>query len=138
MRRFYHKTDKDGRPLYIEQLGKLDLNELYKVTTPERQLQSLVVEYEKFQRDRLPICSELTGHLIETSCTIMDLKGVGLSTFYKVKNFVQDASAGTSPFLSYLPLSYLTDLQCFPQSRKTTTPNPSVSPFSPIRIPFAP
>ncbi|GAA5871907.1 hypothetical protein JCM8547_003301 [Rhodosporidiobolus lusitaniae] len=91
--RFYHKTDKDGRPLYIEQLGKLDLNELYKVTTPERQMQSLVVEYEKFQRDRLPICSELAGHLIETSCTVMDLKGVGLSSFWKVKNYVQEASA---------------------------------------------
>ncbi|GAA5925011.1 phosphatidylinositol/phosphatidylcholine transfer protein SEC14 [Sporobolomyces koalae] len=91
--RFYHKTDIDGRPIYIEQLGKLDLTELYKVTTPERQIQSLVVEYEKFQRDRLPICSELSGHLIETSCTIMDLKGVGLRSFYQVKNYVQEASA---------------------------------------------
>ncbi|GAA6060293.1 hypothetical protein JCM10212_002934 [Sporobolomyces blumeae] len=91
--RFYHKTDIEGRPIYIEQLGKLDLNELYKVTTPERQIQSLVVEYEKFQRDRLPICSELAGHLIETSCTIMDLKGVGMSQFWKVKNYVQEASA---------------------------------------------
>ncbi|KAM0792775.1 hypothetical protein ACM66B_002546 [Microbotryomycetes sp. NB124-2] len=91
--RFYHKIDKDGRPVYIEQLGKLDLKELYKHTTPERQIQSLVVEYEKFQRDRLPVCSELSGHLIETSCTIMDLKGVGLSQFWHVKNYVQEASA---------------------------------------------
>lgn len=101
--RFYHKTDIDGRPIYIEQLGKLDLTELYKVTTPERQIQSLVVEYEKFQRDRLPICSELSGHLIETSCTIMDLKGVGLRSFYQVKSYVQEASAGTNS-LSFLLL----------------------------------
>ncbi|GAA5829028.1 hypothetical protein JCM11251_004102 [Rhodosporidiobolus azoricus] len=91
--RYYHKTDVEGRPVYIEQLGKLDLTELYKVTTPERQMQSLVVEYERFQRDKLPICSELAGHLIETSCTIMDLKGVGLSQFWKVKNYVQEASS---------------------------------------------
>ncbi|KAI5478787.1 hypothetical protein MNV49_004613 [Pseudohyphozyma bogoriensis] len=91
--RFYHKIDKDGRPLYIEQLGKLDLTKLYAVTTPERQMQSLVVEYEKFQRDRLPICSDLAGHLIETSCTIMDLKGVGLSQFWKVKGYVQEAAS---------------------------------------------
>ena len=84
---------QDGRPIYVEQLGKLDLAKLYEVTTPERQLQSLVVEYEKFQRDRLPICSAITGHLIETSCTIMDLKGVGVTQFWKVKNFVQDAAA---------------------------------------------
>lgn len=89
---FYHKTDKDGRPIYIEQLGKLDLTKLYKVTTPERQLQRLVVEYEKFLRDRLPVCSVQQGKLVETSCTIMDLSGVGLSQFWKVKNYVQQAS----------------------------------------------
>lgn len=87
---------QDGRPVYIEQLGKLDLTKLYTMTTPERQMQSLVVEYEKFQRDRLPICSELSGHLIETSCTIMDLKGVGLSQFWKVKGYVQEASGSES------------------------------------------
>ncbi|KAA1075316.1 cytosolic factor, phosphatidylinositol/phosphatidylcholine transfer protein [Puccinia graminis f. sp. tritici] len=89
---FYHKTDQDGRPLYIEQLGKLDLTKLYKVTTPERQLQRLVVEYERFLRDRLPVCSMEHQKLIETSCTIMDLQGVGLSQFWKVKNYVQQAS----------------------------------------------
>ena len=94
--RFYHKTDKDGRPVYIEQLGKLDLVKLYEVTTPERQLQSLVVEYEKFQRERLPIVSEIHGHVIETSCTIMDLKGVGLSQFWKVKDEVQRAASSES------------------------------------------
>jgi len=91
---FYHKTDKDGRPLYIEQLGKLDLNKLYTVTTPERQLQRLVVEYEKFLRDRLPICTAMRsdGEIVDTSCTIMDLAGVGVSQFWKVKSFVQEAA----------------------------------------------
>lgn len=62
-------------------------------------MQNLVVEYEKFQRDRLPICSELAGHLIETSCTIMDLKGVGIAQFWKVKNYVQEAAASESRFV---------------------------------------
>lgn len=120
--RFYHKTDIDGRPIYIEQLGKLDLTELYKVTTPERQIQSLVVEYEKFQRDRLPICSELSGHLIETSCTIMDLKGVGLRSFYQVKSYVQEASAGTN--LSFLHSRLLVCWSAaIVQFLRTTTPN---------------
>lgn len=89
---YYHKTDKDGRPVYVEQLGKLDLKKLYEVTTPERQLQKLVVEYEKFQRERLPVCTQHKGELVETSCTIMDLKGVGLSQFWKVSGYVQQAS----------------------------------------------
>lgn len=80
--------------MYIEQLGKLDLNKLYSVTTPERQLQRLVVEYEKFLRQRLPVCTAMRedGKVVDTSCTIMDLSGVGVSQFWKVKNFVQEAS----------------------------------------------
>ncbi|MCO5589685.1 hypothetical protein L7F22_043653 [Adiantum nelumboides] len=89
---YYHKTDNEGRPVYIEQLGKLDLKALYQVTTPERQLQKLVVEYEKFQRERLPVCSHDRGELVETSCTIMDLKNVGISQFWKVSGYVQQAS----------------------------------------------
>ncbi|PWN46600.1 putative SEC14-phosphatidylinositol/phosphatidylcholine transfer protein [Violaceomyces palustris] len=89
---YYHKTDKDGRPVYIEQLGKLDLKALYQVTTAERQIQKLVVEYEKFQRERLPVCSAHKGELVETSCTIMDLKNVGVSQFWKVSSYVQQAS----------------------------------------------
>lgn len=91
---------QDGRPIYIEQLGKLDITKLYTVTTPERVLQSLVVEYERFQRERLPVCSEIQGQLIETSCTIMDLKGVGVSQFWKVKGYVQEASGSESPHVS--------------------------------------
>jgi hypothetical protein len=90
---YYHKTDKEGRPVYIEQLGKLDVKALYNITTPERQLQSLVYEYEKFLTDRLPACSKAVGHPVETSCTILDLNGVSLSNFYKVKDYVSKASS---------------------------------------------
>ncbi|WFD33282.1 hypothetical protein MCUN1_000095 [Malassezia cuniculi] len=89
---FYHRTDKDGRPIYIEQLGNLDLKALFEVTTPERLIQRLVVEYERLQRERLPVCSEQQQELIETSCTIMDLKNVGVSQFWKVSSYVQQAS----------------------------------------------
>ena len=106
---------QDGRPIYVEILGKIDLTKLFAVTTPERQLQRLVTEYEKFLRDRcavtlsislsksdisilrLPVCSEVKGQLIETSCTIMDLKDVGISQFWKVKGQVQAAAGSKSP-----------------------------------------
>lgn len=63
------------------------------MTTPERQLQSLVVEYEKFLRDRLPVCSEVAGQAVTTSCTIMDLANCGIGQFWKVKNHVQEAAS---------------------------------------------
>ncbi|KAK7529808.1 CRAL-TRIO domain-containing protein [Phyllosticta citribraziliensis] len=89
---YYHKTDKDGRPVYIEQLGKVDLTAMYKITTQERMLQNLVVEYEKVADPRLPACSRKAGQLLETCCTIMDLKGVGISNANSVLGYVQAAS----------------------------------------------
>ncbi|KAL9085978.1 MAG: hypothetical protein Q9165_007340 [Trypethelium subeluteriae] len=90
---YYHKTDKDGRPVYIEQLGKIDLNAMYKITTQDRMLQNLVTEYEKLADPRLPACSRKAGQLLETCCTIMDLKGVGISRVSSVYGYVKMASA---------------------------------------------
>jgi len=89
---YYHKMDKDGRPIYIEQLGKLDIKALYAATTQERQLQRLVWEYERCLNERFPACSAAVGHAVETSCTILDLQNVGLSNFYKVKDYVMQAT----------------------------------------------
>ncbi|KAG8964816.1 cytosolic factor, phosphatidylinositol/phosphatidylcholine transfer protein [Tulasnella sp. 408] len=90
---YYHKTDKDGRPVYIEQLGKLDIEALYKVTTQDRLLKRLISQYEQFLHERLPATSKVVGHPVETSCTILDLGGVSLLQFYKVKDYVNQASA---------------------------------------------
>ncbi|KAF8336457.1 CRAL-TRIO domain-containing protein [Cantharellus anzutake] len=92
---FYHKTDKDGRPVYIERLGKIDVKALYTITTQERLLKRLVYEYERCLNDRFPACtihskSEIP---IETSCTILDLHNVGISAFVQVKDYVFKASA---------------------------------------------
>lgn len=86
-------VQQDGRPVYIEQLGKIDLKAMYKITSEERMLQNLVVEYEKVAHPRLPACSRKQNHLLETCCTIMDLKGVGLTNVSSVYGYVQKASA---------------------------------------------
>ncbi|TKA74667.1 Sec14 cytosolic factor [Cryomyces minteri] len=90
---YYHKTDKDGRPVYIEQLGHIDLTAMYKITSADRMLQNLVCEYEKLADPRLPACARKYNHLLETCCTIMDLKGVGLSKASSVYSYVGSASA---------------------------------------------
>ncbi|KAF2758128.1 hypothetical protein EJ05DRAFT_500647 [Pseudovirgaria hyperparasitica] len=89
---YYHKTDKEGRPVYIEQLGKIDLNALRAITSDERMLQSLAVEYEKLIDPRLPACSRKQGYLLETCCTIMDAKGVGIARAGQVYGYLQQAS----------------------------------------------
>ncbi|KAI9715792.1 MAG: cytosolic factor, phosphatidylinositol/phosphatidylcholine transfer protein [Chrysothrix sp. TS-e1954] len=89
---YYHNIDKDGRPVYIEQLGKIDLTALYKITTSDRMLSNLVVEYEKVADPRLPACSRKSGALLETCCTIMDLKGAGVSQAPSIYGYLQQAS----------------------------------------------
>jgi len=90
---YYHKTDKDGRPVYIEKLGGIDLDAMYKITTAERMLTNLAVEYERLADPRLPACSRKAGFLLETCCTVMDLKGVGLMKAPQVFGYVKQASA---------------------------------------------
>lgn len=84
---------QDGRPIYIERLGLLDIKALYAITTQERQLKRLVFEYERFLIERLPACSKAVGHPVETSCTILDLANVSLSNFYRVRDYVNSAAA---------------------------------------------
>ena len=83
---------QDGRPVYVESLGKIDLNAMYKITTAERMLSNLVVEYEKLADPRLPACSRKTGKLLETCCTIIDMKGVGLMKAPSVYGYLKQAS----------------------------------------------
>lgn len=63
-----------------------------KITTSERMLTNLAVEYERVADPRLPACSRKSGHLLETCCTIMDLKGVGLGKAPSVYGYLKSAS----------------------------------------------
>ena len=64
-----------------------------KITTSERMQQNLAVEYEKLADPRLPACSRKAGSLLETCCTIMDLKGVGISKVSSVYGYLKQVSA---------------------------------------------
>lgn len=54
---------------------------------------NLAVEYERLADPRLPACSRKAGHLLETSCSIMDLKGVTLTKIPSVYSNIQRVSA---------------------------------------------
>jgi hypothetical protein len=88
--RFYHKTDKVGRPIYVEILGKLELDQLFKLTTKERLEMFFIYEYEKLMRIRLPACTqEAGGRHIETSFTILDLKNCSIMQALRIKDQLQ-------------------------------------------------
>jgi len=90
--RFYHKTDKLGRPLYFEQLGTLDVNEIFKITSQDRIIRNHIYEYERLLKLRFPACSNQSNCHIDQSVTILDLKGVSLFQFANVFNFVKQVA----------------------------------------------
>jgi hypothetical protein len=69
-----HKTDREGRPIYIEVLGELRVDELFKVTTAERLLQYQAKCYERVLNDVFPSCSRAAKKHIFQTFTILDLK----------------------------------------------------------------
>ena len=90
--RMYHRTDKLGRPIYIERLGLVDVAKVTSVCATDKLLKYHIYEYEKLIKYRFKACSIKSGKHIEQSTTILDLKGVSLSSFPSIAGLVKEVS----------------------------------------------
>ena len=55
------KKKKKGRPIYIERIGRLDIEAIFKVTTEDRLIRYYVQSYEMLLHEIMPRCSIAAG-----------------------------------------------------------------------------
>lgn len=79
----YHGTDKQGRPIYIERVGTLDVAKLFTIAPEERMIRHYVYEYEKLMKLRFPACTAVKGEKVLQGLTVMDLTGGSMSLMNK-------------------------------------------------------
>jgi len=76
----YFKTDKQGRPIYIERIGQLKHKDIWTVTSKERFLKYYARHSERMVTEIMPACSEASGTKIHQAFYIIDLQGMSLKT----------------------------------------------------------
>ena len=89
----YHRTDKIGRPVYIERYNLTDVKALFKITTEDKMVKYYIKQYERQIKFIFPACSAVVKKPVEQSCTILDADGIGItSIFGPIKGFIKLAS----------------------------------------------
>lgn len=86
---YFHKTDRLGRPVFIQDLGNMDTTAVFRETTPERVIQNFAVTLELAVRHRYEACSVSSGRWVDDNMMVINLAGLGLSTFWSMKGQLQ-------------------------------------------------
>lgn len=88
-RMYFHKTDRLGRPIFIQDLSNLDPDKVFTHTSPDRIVQNFAVTLEEAVRYRYLACTMSQGHLVDDNFMVLNVAGLGLGTFWAMKNQLQ-------------------------------------------------
>lgn len=88
-RMYFHKVDRLGRPIFIQDLAGLDPARVFQHTSPERIIQNFAVTLEMAVRHRYDACTRAQGHLVDDNFMVLNVQGLGLTTFWSMRQQLQ-------------------------------------------------
>lgn len=89
----YYNVDRAGRPVYIEEIRKIQADHLFKSYTDDQLTKYYVQSYERLLHIIFPECSRAAGYRVEQTCAIIELKDVNILKLFggKVRAFMNIA-----------------------------------------------
>lgn len=95
----FHKQDKQGRPVYLEILGDLRVDEIFKLTSQDKLLKYQAKLFEKLLNEIFPICSKVAKKYIYQTYQIIDLKKLTTKLLSKkVYSFIKVTAANSQNY----------------------------------------
>lgn len=95
----FHSVDKFGRPIFVQDLSNIDVNQVFQHTTPDRIVRFFSVNLEDAVRNKYRVCTEVKRSLaqaqgasaddvkatiIDDNFMILNVAGLGMTTFWSV------------------------------------------------------
>lgn len=86
----YCYSDNSGQLIAIEEVAKSNPEAIFKSITEDQLMHFLIQKYERMMYVVMPILSKIHKKRVDRTCLIIDLKGVGTSTFFnkELRNFL--------------------------------------------------
>jgi hypothetical protein len=97
----FHKVDKKGRPIFIDLLGEIKIEETLKITSLDKLIMYQISKQEKLMNEIFPMCSQNVNKYIGQTLTIVDVKK--LTVKHLNKKFYNFVKMITSISQNYYP-----------------------------------
>lgn len=88
----YHKTDKLGRPIFLNFLCDINLDKMIQDIDDQDVENFQIKLFETFNANRLPMCSKAKGEIIEQGLTILNARDLGISFTKKSLKYIKMTS----------------------------------------------
>lgn len=84
----YHKTDRMGRPVFVQQIGRADFDKIFQITNDARLMQHHIAENERLLGVIFPAASAAVGADVHQTFVLLDLAGVRFANFMRLKKMM--------------------------------------------------